>query len=165
MTPPTKDLSPIRATPHFDTFIEPSTEIYVDQISVMSKSAASAFWHTHIDDAATNYFGLSDSSWIVLHPKQRLGNWMDAYNRQEYGSVTDLLERLPLEAQCEIAFCANVSTVLVASWKTFCQAWFGFIAISDESPIVLPRARNRQHGFAVIFTPRGAIWHLGTVDG
>jgi len=160
----TSDLIPLRETALFETFSEPTNETYADHIFVMSKLSARVLWKSHIDETATTYFGLGDSSWLVLNPKRRLGDWTEAYNRQEYGTVTTLLERLPLPQGREVAFCANANTVLVASWQTFCLAWFGFISISDESPIILPREFDREHEPALIFTPRGAIWRVSPHD-
>lgn len=159
MTRPTRTI-PLADSPLVDFFLDSPAVNAIDKVFVMHRDAAQDFWDSKVNEVARTYFHLPDSSWIVAGPTEQLGSWLKAYNDEEYSRVRALLLRSQFQSHiAPVAFCVNARTCLVAPWGIFCEAWFAFIAVSDDCPIVMPvSAAAPQH--CIIFTPRGAVWRV-----
>jgi hypothetical protein len=126
------------------------------EVTLLGDDEADAVWNFLVENTASSYFDLPDSSWVVLAPRHHLGRWIDAYNSDDRELIKRLLKQsLGWNDRDPVAFMAKKSTILRTNWSTFCDFWDDFLAVEDDCPLLM-----RMHGIshqALLFRPVGDI--------
>ncbi len=145
-------MNPVEVTELNDIF----DDVDVKTIFVLDKNSASNHWINAVDEKANSYFRLQDNNWLVANNNAVIGGWRDAYNNDDNYYVSKLLnQHVEWEEECLVRFYVSKLIVLETKWKYFLKHWDNFLALEDDSPVLIKDGEEKSR--ALIFRAGGDI--------
>jgi len=129
----------------------------VDLLStfLLDKSEAEKIWGKYIDKELKPYHQLESSHWLNATINNTIGNWIEAYNEDDYETVKVILEsEINWLANDILYFCMSKYFVIKTTWMDFKAGWINFLMCEDESPVLI-NENNPEN--VLVFNPIGSI--------
>jgi len=146
-----KSLIPINQSVFSDEF----ESVNLENTFLLSKIDAKNMWENYIDKNSRPFHLLDDLHWLYSGHSNDIGNWIDAYNNDDYRSVSAILDSfMNWQDEEELLFFMSRFFVIRTTWKDFKSGWINFLMSEDDSPVLLNEKKLKK---VLVFTPLGRI--------
>lgn len=136
-------------------FCEEFDSVDLQSTFLLDKSEAERIWKKYIDKELRPYHQLKSSHWLNATINSTIGDWIEAYNEDDYETVSVLLEsEIDWVANDILYFCMSKYFIIRTTWMDFKKGWINFLMCEDESPVLI-NENNPEN--VLVFNPIGSI--------
>ncbi|MBT0587739.1 DUF2947 family protein [Alteromonas oceanisediminis] len=125
-------------------------------VQFLGANDSKKFWKKNIDEHSNNYFRLPESNWIVSSKSIDIGRWLEPYNEDSNKELAQKLKKfINIEGDLVVHFAFKGQYVFAVRWADFLQYWDSFLAMEDDSPILLIDEEGKRK--ALVFNGMGNV--------
>lgn len=140
-------------------FSELFEDVGAHEVYLLSDEDAQRAWVNLVDEKASSYFDLPNSSWLVTGEISVVGSWLPFYNADDRQAGRALLEgAVDWKPRSEVLFLVKKTIVLQSTWASFCALWDNFLAVEDDCPMLIRTQDIRSQ--ALLFQSLGTVLRI-----